>query len=134
MLDKIVNFISKTSEDEDKKLTNAEIECAIDQEDIIAVYVEHYDLNKMDRLGRTFPVNAQSETFHNTEELRNHIMTGRGKDIGKYYFDRNNEEVRQTVTQAFKDRKCRQLKKEKEHAEKTLQRKKEELENLECEE
>lgn len=137
---RLQNFLRTKHEDEDAQLTNGEIEDNIDRNDkpFIAFCMD-YELRHDFRRGYgkedlRLPLQEGFKAFTDIEELKTHIKRHEHMGRDKYFFDRNDEEVREAVLEAFRERRCEQLKREKKQAEQTLKEKKEKLEELDyCE-
>jgi len=140
ILDQIQNFLQAKDADEDAQITNGEIEDNIDREDkpFIGFYLEYRVHGRMTgsyhRPEIELPLTEATKVFTSIDEIVSHIKSHKRTERSQYFFDRNNEEVREAVLDAFKERRCEQLKREKQNAEETLKEKQEKLEELDyCE-
>lgn len=130
-----IHKLFEEDEDEDKQITNAKIEEEVEEENVVGVYIPFY-VNDINRSYVTSDINiplnrVSSEAFTEIEEMVEHIKEGGRKQ--HYYFDRNDEEVREAVLEAFREKECEKYISKKQQAEKELQEAEEKIEEL-CEE
>ena len=105
-------------EDSDKQITEAGIEEELaTRDEVVGLYVPDYATELYEPIidtsvsGYRLPIKESARIFYSIEEMAKHIKEhGYDKNYKHYFFDRNDEEVRQRVLEAIKEKRIEDVK------------------------
>lgn len=142
-INKLTEYFKDKQHDSNAQITNAAVETQIEHnEEIVGFYMQYrLDINynhwcdtEPQNYQICLPLEENLKVFNSIEQLTEHIKIHHPTaERDKYFFDRNDEEVRDAVIEAFREAECRETEKQRKEAEKKLERTKKKLERLDCE-